>query len=38
MRREYEAKMNSIHPHMAKHKDLAKMFAVMQVTAKLEHP
>lgn len=38
MRRAYEAKMNSTHPHMAKHKELAKMFAVMQVTAKLEQP
>ena len=36
MRREYETKMNSSHPHMAKHKALAKMFAVMQMTAKLE--
>lgn len=36
MRREYETKMNSTHPHMAKHKELAKMFAVMQMTAKLE--
>lgn len=38
MRQQYEAKMNSTHPHTAKHKELAKLFAVMKVTAKLERP
>lgn len=38
VRQQYEKKMNSTHPHMAKHKELAKLFAVMKVTAKLERP
>ena len=38
MRQQYEKKMNSTHPHTAKHKELAKLFAVMKVMAKLEQP